>query len=179
MANKESVSPAAADLYPKFALVSSGDTLQRRLDEPSEIQALRKKAQQQADSMRNLVAVQSFAWGSGNKAPSAFADLVFGSHSKIASASCYGKVWTDADLNILRASLRLELPGQWRDCRSVVTYGWLKPAEEAPRLIPLTISTQVEFKMKISWCRGLFTNYHVFTSRAKIVASGNVQGLPR
>lgn len=85
----------------------------------------------------------------------------------------------DADLNILRASLHLELPGQWRDYQSVVTYGWLRPAEETPRLIPLTISTKVEFKKKIYWCRGLFTNYRVFTSRAKIVATGNVQGLPR
>jgi hypothetical protein len=30
---------------------------------------LRSKAQLLADSMRNLIAVQTFAWGSGNKAP--------------------------------------------------------------------------------------------------------------
>lgn len=267
-ANKDSFSPASADLYPKVALVLAADSPQGRRDEPPEIKALRKKAQQQTDSMRNLVAVQSFAWGSGDKAPAAFAeyevkilegfqrfreypdgkkelqnvpfpplnnavvpggewselpqmvgtalrlkirqasgtfinghpikvfqyqadsedgvcifksvtDLVFGSHSKIVSASCYGEVWTDANLNILRASLHLELPSRWKDYQSVVTYGWLKLPEEGPRLIPLTISTQVELKKKVYWCRGLFTNYRMFTSRSRIVAGDYVQSLPQ
>jgi len=266
-ANKESISPASPDLYPKFALVRVVESPQGRWDEPPELKALRKKAQKQADSMRNLVAVESFAWGSGDKPPAAFAeyevkvlegfqrfreypdgkkelqnvpfppvntvvvpggewselpqmvgtalrlkirqapgtvvdghpikvfqyqansedgvcvfksvtDLVFGSHSKIVSASCYGEVWTDADLNILRASLHLELPGRWRDYQSVVTYGWLRSAEEGPRLVPLTISTQVEFKKKIYWCRGLFKNYRIFDSKAKIVTADYIQSLP-
>ncbi|HEV2195175.1 MAG TPA: serine protease [Candidatus Acidoferrum sp.] len=261
------ISPNFADFYPKFVPPPPSRVLQNRPDEPPEVKTLRKKAQQQADSMRNLVAVQSLAWGSGNKAPAAFAeyevkilegfqrfreypdgkkelqnvpfpplndavvpggewselpqmvgtalrlkirqasgtflnghpikvfqyqadsedgvcifksvtDLVFGSHSRIVSASCYGEVWTDANLNILRASLHLELPSRWKDYQSVVTYGWLKLQEEEPRLIPLTISTQVEFKKKVYWCRGLFTNYRMFTSRSRIVAGDYVQSLP-
>lgn len=265
---KETTSPGSADFYPKFVLMPAADSPHERRNEPPEVKTLRNKAQQQAESMRNLVAVQSFAWGSGEKAPAAFAeyevkilegfqrfreypdgkrelqsvpfpplsnavvpggewselpqmigtalglkirqasgavvngnpikvfqfqansedgacifksvtDLVFASRSKIISASCYGEVWTDADLNIVRASLHLELPGQWRDYQSVVTYGWLKSAQEGPRLIPLTISTQVEFKKKVYWCRGLFTNYRIFDSRARIVTGYNVQSLPQ
>src|SRR5579859_1285146 len=58
-ANKESISPASPDLYPKFALVRVVESPQGRWDEPPELKALRKKAQKQADSMRNLVAVES------------------------------------------------------------------------------------------------------------------------
>lgn len=267
-ANKDSISPASSDFYPKFVHMPATESPQGWRYEPPEVKTLRKKAQQQADGMRNLIAVQSLAWGSGDKAPAAFAeyevkilegfqrfreypdgkkelqnvpfppvntvvvpggewselpqmvgmalrlkirqapgavvdghpirvfqyqansedgvcvfksvtDLLFGSHSKIASASCYGEVWTDAELNILRASLHLELPGQWRDYQSVVTYGWLRSAEEGPRLIPLTICTKVEFKKKVYWCRGLFTNYRIFDSRAKILTGYNVQTLPQ
>src|SRR5271157_5019384 len=63
------ISPISADLYPKFVLPPPVHTLQHRPEEPAEIKALRSKAQALADSMRNFVAVQTFAWGSGDKAP--------------------------------------------------------------------------------------------------------------
>jgi hypothetical protein len=63
------ISPVSADLYPKFVPPPQVDTLQRRLQEPAEVKALRSKAQLLADSIRNFVAVQTFAWGSGDKAP--------------------------------------------------------------------------------------------------------------
>src|SRR2546425_2726617 len=74
------VSPVSADLYPKFMprpdhgpkfvpLVADG--LQHRPEEPHEVSVLRQKAQLLADSMRNFIAVQSFAWGSADKEPSA------------------------------------------------------------------------------------------------------------
>ena len=63
------ISPISADLYPKFVPPPPVDTLQHRPEEPAEVKALRRKAQLLADSMRNFVAVQTFAWGSGNKAP--------------------------------------------------------------------------------------------------------------
>jgi hypothetical protein len=91
--------------------------------------------------------------------------------SKIIVAACYGEVWTDEDLNILRMSEHFELFGRWKNFQTVVTYGWLKKADEVPRLVPLTIATQAEYKKKIHWCRGVFTDYQVFTSRARIVAS--------
>src|SRR6266436_5270613 len=77
------ISPVSADIYPKFAphpdnypkfLPRRADGLQHRSEEPYEVSVLRKKAQLLADSMRNFIAVQSFAWGSGDKEPSALAE---------------------------------------------------------------------------------------------------------
>src|SRR5207245_6263318 len=70
----------SADLYPKFVpppdhypkfVPRGADGLQHRPEEPYEVSVLRKKAQLLADSMRNFIAVQSFAWGSGDKEPAA------------------------------------------------------------------------------------------------------------
>src|SRR5438093_896973 len=68
------VSPVSADLYPKFVQSPAADSLQHRSHEPAEVKVLRKKAQLLADSMRNFIAVQSFAWGSGDKEPAAQAE---------------------------------------------------------------------------------------------------------
>ncbi|HEY6947044.1 MAG TPA: serine protease [Candidatus Acidoferrum sp.] len=266
-ASKGTLSPTLTDVYPRFAPVPAAALLQHRPEEPAEVHTLREKAQLLTDSMHNFVAVQSFAWGSGDKSPVAFAkyevkvlegfqrfreypdgkkelenvpfppvntvvvpggewselpqmvgtalklkirqapdavvnerpikvfqyraesedevctfksvlELGFFSVSKIVTVPCYGEVWTDQDTNILRISQHLELPAKWRDYQSIVTYGWLRRTEEPPRLIPLTIATQAEFKNNFYWCRGLFTNYRIFSSRAKIVASDYVQSLP-
>jgi hypothetical protein len=67
------ISPVSADLYPKFVLPPPVDTLQHRPEEPPEVKALRRKAQFLADSIRNFIAVQTFAWGSGNREPDAMA----------------------------------------------------------------------------------------------------------
>src|SRR6266851_4151619 len=78
------VSPVSADLYPKFTPHSDHnpkfvpihiDGLQHRPEEPFEVSVLRKKAQVLADSMRNFIAVQSFAWGSGDNEPQAEAQF--------------------------------------------------------------------------------------------------------
>ena len=90
--------------------------------------------------------------------------------SKTETAACYGEVWTDGDTNILRMSEHFELLGRWKDYQAVVTYGWLKKANEDPRLIPLTIATQAEHKKKVYWCRGQFTDYLVFTSQFRFIA---------
>jgi len=89
--------------------------------------------------------------------------------SKIIVAACYGEVWTDENLNILRMSEHLEFLGRWKNVQTVVTYGWLRKAEDVPRLVPLTIAVQAEYKKKILWCRGVFTNYRIFNSRIRIV----------
>src|SRR6202171_4949521 len=77
------VSPVSADLYPKFEpppdhypkfVLGRAYGLQRRPEEPYEVSVLRKKAQLLADSMRNFIAVQGFAWGSGDKEPAAQAE---------------------------------------------------------------------------------------------------------
>lgn len=64
------ISPISTDLYPKF-VPGRIDGLQHRPEEPDEVRVLRQKAHLQADSMLNFIAVQSFAWGSGDKEPGA------------------------------------------------------------------------------------------------------------
>lgn len=103
--------------------------------------------------------------------------LIFSS-SRIVDVPCYGEVWTDERLNILRVSEHLELPGEWKAYESVVTYGWLRRAGDAERIIPMTIFTQVRNAKKVYWCRGFFTNYRIFDAQAKIVASAAAQSLP-
>ena len=259
--NAEYVSPVAPDFYPKF-VPPRIDALQQRPEEPPEVKMLRSKAQQLADSIRDFIAVQTFAWGSGNSAPLAtgeyevrvldgqqtyreypdgrkllkdhgplppygrsistgndWADLpkmvgtewqlkvkqapnavvngrpvkvfqfradiedglcqfedindyYFFSWSKIHTYSCYGEVWTDQDINILRISQNFEMRGRWKKFRSVVTYGWLRRKDEAPRLIPITVSDKAEWGKRVYWCRGEFINYQVFTTKARIL-SGN------
>ena len=65
------ISPVSVDLYPKFVAPPLVETLQHRPEEPAKVQLLRSKAQLLAESMRNFVAVQTFAWGSGNREPAA------------------------------------------------------------------------------------------------------------
>ncbi len=269
------VSPVSADLYAKFVsppehyskfVPGRADGLQRRPEEPYEVSVLRQKAQLLADGMRNFIAVQSFAWGSGGEEPAAqleyevrvidgaqrfrmypdgkkelekvpyprqniwvlpadewsklpkmigtefrlkvrqAADAVaneqrmkvfqyyasvednlcpfepvedygFFTISKIVAVACYGEVWTDEDANIIRMSEHLELSDKlkayrgWEDYQVVLTYGWLKRANEPPRLVPLTIFTVGRDKKHIYWCRGVFTNYRIFSSRVKIGAN--------
>lgn len=68
----QEISPVSADLYPKY-VPASRDVLQHRPEEPAEVKALRSKAQLLADSMRNFIAVQGYAWGSGDRDPEASA----------------------------------------------------------------------------------------------------------
>lgn len=68
----KTISPVSADFYPKF-VPPLADTLERRPQEPAEIKLLRSEAQLLADSMRDFIAVQTFAWGSGDKEPAAVA----------------------------------------------------------------------------------------------------------
>ncbi len=271
------VSPVSADLYPKFVpppdlypkfVPRRADGLQHRPEEPSEVGVLRQKAQLLADSIRNFIAVESFAWGSGDRDPDVEAayevrivdgeqrfrsypegkkeldqvpsprmprsggsvtsvdewsqlpkmvgtefrlkvhqapDFVvnerrmkvfqyyasvedklcplqpfddfgfFIVRHKTVAVACYGEVWTDEDTNIMRMSEHLELSDKlkayqgWKDYQVVLTYGWLKRADEPSRLVPLTIYTQAENNKKIYWCRGAFMNYQVFSSSVKIL----------
>jgi len=97
-------------------------------------------------------------------------DFVLFVVSKIDSVGCYGEVWTDEDVNILRISLHLELRGKWKNYESVVTYGWLRDTQGNARLIPVTIAAQADYDNKTYWCRGQFMNYRVFASRVRVAA---------
>jgi len=97
---------------------------------------------------------------------------------KTVDTACYGEVWTDEDTNILRISENLDLSDKLKACRGweesqvVLTYSWLKKAEEPPRLVPLTTFVWARHGSKhIYWCRGLFTDYQIFDSRVRIVAN--------
>lgn len=251
------MSSISADLYPKFAPPPT-ERLGPRPEEPLEVQRLRARAQDLADSMRNFIAVQTFAWGSEVGEPDAkaayevqvldgherFRDFPNGKEElvdvpfppldpslgpasvwsdlpemigtklglKIRQApdvvvsghrvkvfqylagvedrvcrfetivdylffearrdnfvACYGEVWTDQDTNILRVSLHYELHFKWKDYQAAVTYGWMERADGPPHIVPLTFSTQADFKTKTYWCRGQFTNYRVFGSQVRIV----------
>jgi hypothetical protein len=87
--------------------------------------------------------------------------------NRIAAVACYGEVWTDDEMNILRMSEHDELLGKWQRFQAVMTYGWLRRKDEAARLIPLTIAVQAEYKKRVYWCRGQFMNYRVFSSQVK------------
>jgi hypothetical protein len=273
------VSPVSADLYPKFMpppdynpkfLPVHSEGLQHRPEEPHEVSVLREKAQLLAEGMRNFIAVQGFAWGSGDKEPSAEAayevrvidgvqrfrsypegekeldearfprlsgwvtpsdawsklpamvgtefrlkvhqaadaivnqqrvkvfqyyasvednlcsfepveDFGFFTIKKAVAVACYGEVWTDQDTNIIRMSECLDLSDKlkayrgWEDLQIILTYGWLKLADEPRRLVPLTIFTEARDKKHVYWCRGQFTDYQRFTSRARIIAYQPVQ----
>lgn len=72
----KNVSPMSVDLYPefepqpdfneKFEPTHAG-VLEHRPVEPRDVVEMRKQAQQLADGMRDFIAVQSYAWGSGDK----------------------------------------------------------------------------------------------------------------
>jgi hypothetical protein len=95
-------------------------------------------------------------------------DFVLFLHSRVINAECYGEVWTDDNMNILRISEHLELPGRWKEYFGVVTYSWVKIEDEPSRLLPLTIFVQAGPQKHLAWCRGNFTNYRVFTAHAKL-----------
>lgn len=267
----EEMSPVSADLYPKFEPAPdlnpkfdpwNPDMLHSRPEDPHDVILLRRKAQQLADSMRNFIAVQNYAWGSKNKEPHVFAsyevrilngeqrfreypdgkkeldrlpvprlltsDMLFPSdewsylpnmlgttrqlkirqaadavvngrkykifqyHSSVEDklercefddrkfdlglirswkryyAECYGEVWTDENMNILRISEHYVLPEKLHEYFGVVTYGWIKIANEPSRLLPLTFFTQAGRPASLIWCRGNFTRYRVFTSHSKL-----------
>jgi hypothetical protein len=253
----------APDFYSKFVPFHAG-VLEHRPVEPPEVVLLREKAQHLADSIRNFIAVQSFAWGSGDAEPKAEAeyelrvvdggqvyrsypqgtkelkevpwpslsgwslpgdewsrlpkmvgieyrlkvreaadstmngrpikvfqyfssveddlcgftpidDYLFFTVGQPVKTGCYGEVWTDENTNIIRISEHLELANKlkeykgWYDVQDIVTYGWTTITDEPPRLAPLTIFDQARNKKKLYWCRGQFTNYRMFTARAKLI----------
>ena len=104
-----------------------------------------------------------------------FTDYGFFMIGKVVAVACYGEVWTDEDSNIIRMSEHLDLSDKlqaykgWENESTVVTYGWLKRADEPPRLIPLTIYEQGKNK-QIYWCRGAFMNYRVFSAKSRLLA---------
>lgn len=259
------IPPASPDIYPKFVPPSS-DELQHRPEEPDNVRILRKKAQSLVDSIRNFIAVETYAWGSGNKEPKVEAayevrvidghqkfreypngrkelkevpelqgrtyvmpatewstlphmvgteirlkvhqapDVIvnqrqirvfqysssvednlcpwqpiddygfFKIHHKEVAVACYGEVWTDENINIIRISQRLDLSKKlkeywgWDDYAVIITYDWQTLPDHNPWLIPLTIYVEGHTDKHVYWCRGNFTDYHLFSVGARLVA---------
>lgn len=139
----------------------------------------RLKVHQAADVVvneRRMKVFQYYASVEDNLCPfEPIEDYGFFTISKVVAVACYGEVWTDEDTNILRMSENLELSDKlkayrgWEDYQIVLTYGWLRIAEEPPRLAPLTTFVHGRNGKHVYWCRGQFTDYQVFDSRVKIL----------
>jgi hypothetical protein len=82
--------------------------------------ALHLKIHQAADSVVNGRPIKVFQYrAEGEDAIlscsfKSVSGLEFFLRSKVFSVPCYGEVWTDKDINILRISLHLELPAKWK-----------------------------------------------------------------
>lgn len=262
------VPPMSADLYPEWIPPQreSDEPKQHRPEESDDVHMLRQKAQYLADSIDNFIAVQSYAWGTGDGEPdleaayevrvmngtqmfryypdgkkefgevplphrSAWtlaadewsrlpkmigtdrrlkvhqaADVVTNAgpmhvfqyyasveddvcqfegvedyaifvRSGVVTVSCYGEVWADENMNIMRISERLDLSKKLKEYRGwdqtavIVTYGWTQlngGTDEPRRLVPLTIFTESR-NGKVYWCRGQFTDYRAFRVGARLV----------
>jgi len=105
-------------------------------------------------------------------------DYILFTIGKTFYAGCHGEAWVGADGNIIRISQSLELSDKrkeykgWEEVRIVLTYGLIEIADEPSRLAPLTILMESQHHDKrIYWCRGSFSNYRLFASHSRIVAS--------
>jgi hypothetical protein len=145
---------------------------------------LRLKIHQAADVVvneRRMKVFQYYASVEDNLCPfRPVEDFGFFTVGKTVAVACYGEAWTDEGSNIIRMSEHLDLSDKlkayrgWETLQVVLTYGWLKRADDPPRLIPLTIYTEAkDNKKKIYWCRGAFMNYQVFTTRSRLL-TGNL-----
>ncbi len=271
----KNINPMSVDVYSKFEPQpdfnekfepTHAGILQHRPKEPEDVTLLRNKAQHLADNMRNFIAVQSYAWGSGDREPQAHAeyevrvvdgsqsfraypdgkkeirqvefpkisdfavgadewaelpkmlgqeyrlriqrakdsefngtkikifqyrsvaednlcpfepidDYIFFTLGKTVAVGCFGEAWVDEDGNIIRISENLDLSDKrkeyrgWTQFRTVLTYGLAKIGDEQDRLVPLTIFTEGEYGKRLFWCRGTFSNYRLFATRSRLVAT--------
>jgi len=81
---------------------------------------------------------------------------------------CHGEVWMDRRGDILRISEAIDLTGPAYHYWVVITYGWMEK-DGTKYLVPVTIASQLEHK-KTYWCRGLFTDYVMFSAKARVVS---------
>ena len=88
----------------------------------------------------------------------------------VGTYACGGEVWTDQDENIIRLSVGYHIPEFEQDYRVEVTFGWID-VNGVKSLVPATISSQLQEKSHLLWCRGLFTDYHQFQSQARLISS--------
>lgn len=116
----QAISPVSADLYPEFVPART-DTLEYRPEEPTEVKELRDKAQLLADGMRNFIALQTFAWGTGNKQPSAVSKYevrVLDGYQRFREYPDGKKEWSDVPFPRLNTAM---VPGgEWSELPKMV-----------------------------------------------------------
>lgn len=95
-------------------------------------------------------------------------DAGFMTIHRIHAYSCFGEVWTDQDENIIRISENFHMLGSWVNYREIVTFGWIE-IEGVRSLVPITISSQAEHGSHVYWCRGMFSNYQQFRTKARMI----------
>lgn len=98
------------------------------------------------------------------------------SSSKPVAVACYGEVWTDSDLRVLRMSENLDLSAGlkayhgWQRYRVVVTYGPLERGTDPPQWVPVTIVAEAQDKKRTEICQGQFTDYRRFSASSRLLA---------
>ena len=102
--------------------------------------------------------------------------LFFVAWSKTYYVPCYGEVWTDQDINIIRMSENLDLSAHVRAFKGfsadqvVLTYGILKKPHRPPQIVPWTFIAQARQGKHVYWNRGFFRDYQEFNAKAKLLA---------
>lgn len=119
----------SADIYSEYRPISN-NTLEKRPLEPEEVLQLRLNAQLLADGMRNYIAVQSFAWGSGSKPPKTRAEYEI----RVIDGRQKFRKYPDGKKEYAEASYpQLD--------------GWVAPADEWSRL-PTMVGTELRLKVR-------------------------------
>jgi len=104
-------------------------------------------------------------------------DYVFFEIRYHVDTACHGEAWVNENGDIIRISESLETADKrkeyrgWHENRTVLTYGQIKIADEPSRLTPLTTFVESHNGKRIYWCRGTFSNYHLFASHSRLVAA--------
>jgi hypothetical protein len=93
-------------------------------------------------------------------------DLGFYVHHHIEAYDCFGEVWTDQDNNFVRISENYKMHDNVY--RQIVTFEWVD-IDGVRSEVPATIHSSVREGEKDLWCRGLFTNYQQFRTKARLV----------
>jgi hypothetical protein len=90
------------------------------------------------------------------------------SRKKLAWVPCWGEVWTDEQMNILRISQHSQMPWGY-PIDVVVSYGLLKRSGQPLRNVPVTFSVEHQDGKHLVWCRGQFMNYQVFGASSRLL----------
>lgn len=96
--------------------------------------------------------------------------------SHLSQVPCYGEVWTDQQMNIVRMSQHMDLSARlkryqgWDTMDDYVRFGWRMIGDETRQLVPVSYVRSGKTGKHVYWTVGQYTQYQVFGSRSKILA---------